>query len=88
MDNIKEIEKALEEIRGLVINLARSSNEETMDEADALAYLKVSKRCLANWRERGVLPFHKLGGKIYYFKPEIDDAIRTGKVKFKNTPKF
>lgn len=34
--------------------------------------LKCSKRTLANYRKKGILPFQRFGGKIYYRKKDID----------------
>lgn len=88
MINMKEIEKAIEELKELLSKYERPAEQVILDEADALAYLKVSKRCLSNWREQGVLPYHKLGGKIYYILSEILDAIKSEKIKSHIKPKF
>jgi hypothetical protein len=88
MNNIHELEKIIEELENLLSKYQIPAEQVIMDEADALVYLKVSKRCLSNWREQGVLPYHKLGGKIYYIQSEVLDAIKTGRIKIKHNPKF
>jgi hypothetical protein len=77
-----------DEIRGLVGKYERPANEVILDEADAIAYLKVSKRCLAKWRAEGILPHHKLGGRVYYILAEILDAIKSNRINPPINPKF
>jgi hypothetical protein len=88
MNNIHGFEKIIEELENLLSKYQIPAEQVIMDEADALVYLKVSKRCLSNWREQGVLPYHKLGGKIYYIQSEVLNAIKTGRIKIKYNPKF
>lgn len=70
----------LGELRNDLIEVIEKCNQPAdqilLDEADTLAFLKVTKRCLAKWRANGVLPYHKLGGKIYYIKSEIIEAVK------------
>lgn len=66
----------LEEFKDLLSRYERPANQILLDEADAISYLKVSKRCLAKWRSAGTIPAHKLGGKIYYIQSELIDAVR------------
>src|SRR5687767_14318904 len=71
----------IEEIRTLVSQIeqlktefqsARRPAEETILDHVALQEMpKVSKRTTAYWRERGVITFSKLGGKIYYRLSDI-----------------
>jgi hypothetical protein len=37
-----------------------------LDTAEVCKLLHVTKRTLANYRVKGILPFKKIGGKIYY----------------------
>lgn len=41
------------------------TNEELMD------FLKCTARTIANYRKKGILPFTKFGGKIYYKEEDI-----------------
>jgi hypothetical protein len=71
----------LGELKNELIELIEKCNQSPadqvlLDEADTLSFLKVTKRCLAKWRASGILPFHKLGGKLYYIKSEILDAVK------------
>lgn len=77
-----------DEIRGMVSKFERPANEVILDEADAIAFLKVSKRCLAKWRSEGVIPSKKLGGKIYYVLSELLDAIKNNNINPPIRPKF
>ncbi len=42
-----------------------------MDKQDVMQLLHISSGTLLNWRSEGILPYIKLGGKIYYYKPDI-----------------
>jgi len=83
-----ELKEFIDDVKEMMSQYQRPAEQVIMDEADAIFYLKVSKRCLSNWREQGVLPFHKLGGKIYYIQSEVLDAIKSGRIKIKNKAKF
>jgi hypothetical protein len=64
IDTVDDVKKALEKIR-------RPANETILDDVDVRGLLKVSKRTLAYWRERGIITFSKVGGKIYYRLSDI-----------------
>jgi hypothetical protein len=52
-------------------------SEDLLDTADAMAYLKVCRKTLVKYRKKG-LPFKKKeGGKIYYWKSEIDKFLKS-----------
>jgi helix-turn-helix protein len=49
----------------------RPPEEVIYDDVDLRNFLKVSKRTTASWREKGLITFSKLGGKIYYRLSDI-----------------
>ncbi len=64
--HIEELIKSVNELKETVASAARPAHEVIYDDVDLRNMLKVSKRTLAYWRERGLITFSKLGGKIYY----------------------
>ena len=45
------------------------------DNADMMQLFKVSSRTLQRWRDHGIVPFTKLGGKIYYLAKRVDQLM-------------
>lgn len=63
---IHELINTVSALKATLENILRPANEIIYDDVDLRNLLKVSKRTLAYWRERGMITFSKLGGKIYY----------------------
>lgn len=51
------------------------------DVSETCQVLKISKRTLQEYRNRGVLSFSKIDGKIYYCATDIEDHLNSNKVK-------
>ena len=51
-----------------------------MDNSDVFDYLHISKRTLQTWRDTGVIPFYKVGQKVWYKKSEIDAFLESTRV--------
>ncbi len=66
-----ELEELFKLIKFEVQQAKRPPEEVIYDDVDLRNYLKVSKRTTAYWRERGMITFFKLGGKIYYRLSDI-----------------
>lgn len=45
------------------------------DNADMMQLFNVCERTLQRWRDEGIVPFTKLGGKIYYLTQRIDQLM-------------
>ncbi len=57
---------------------------ETMNRQEAAAFLKITPGTLKNWVAQGKydVPFHKAGGRLIFFKAELEAWIRkSGKKK-------
>ena len=54
----------------------RPPEEVIYDDVDLRNFLKVSKRTTAMWREKGLITFSKLGGKLYYRLSDILSLIK------------
>jgi hypothetical protein len=46
-----------------------------LDNQDVMQLLKISPRSLQSYRDQGILPFTRLGGKIYYQAKAIEDLL-------------
>jgi excisionase family DNA binding protein len=57
-------------------NNPRFKNETWMTTADAMAYLKVSRRTLQRWCADKQIPFTFIGGTKYYPKEFIDHLLQ------------
>lgn len=45
------------------------------DNADMMRLFSVTARTLQRWRDDGIVPFKKLGGRIYYHAQQVDDLM-------------
>ena len=45
------------------------------DNADMMRLFNVTSRTLQRWRDEGIIPFRKLGGRIYYHAQQVDDLM-------------
>lgn len=54
---------------------------EWMDSQEIMELLHLSARTLQTWRSKGVLPFSKVGNKIFYKRCDLDELLQGG-VKF------
>jgi excisionase family DNA binding protein len=56
--------------------MAQSDNPSSlMSEREVALYLKVSARTIVNWRQRGIIPFFRIGRCIRYSRQQIDRAL-------------
>jgi excisionase family DNA binding protein len=46
-----------------------------MSEREVALYLKVSARTIVNWRQRGIIPFFRIGRTIRYSREQVDRAL-------------
>jgi DNA-binding transcriptional MerR regulator len=52
-----------------------------LDNQEICLRLHISKRTLASYREQGLLPYSKIGGKVYCRVSDIDDYLTTHTVR-------
>jgi excisionase family DNA binding protein len=57
--------------------MARNDNSPgpLMSEREVAEYLKVSTRTIVNWKQRGIIPFFRIGRTIRYSREQIDQAL-------------
>jgi Helix-turn-helix domain len=70
-EEIQNLIKTVKELKQNLENVIRPADEVIYDDIEFRNLLKVSKRTAAYWRERGIITFSKLGGKIYYRLSDI-----------------
>jgi excisionase family DNA binding protein len=46
-----------------------------MSEREVAVYLKASPRTIINWRQRGIIPYFRIGRSIRYSREQIDRAL-------------
>ncbi|NBI98142.1 helix-turn-helix domain-containing protein, partial [Parabacteroides goldsteinii] len=44
-----------------------------MDAQDVCLALGISKRCLQNYRDNGLIPYSSIGGKFFYREVDIQE---------------
>jgi len=49
------------------------------DKADLLMLLHISSRTLQNWRSKGIIPFTRIKGKIYYKETDVYELLEKGR---------
>ena len=52
-----------------------------LDVSETCQVLKISKRTLQEYRNRGVLSFSQINGKIYFCATDIEEHLKSHKVK-------
>jgi excisionase family DNA binding protein len=46
-----------------------------MSEPEVALYLKASARTIVNWRQRGLIPYFRIGRSIRYSREQLDRAL-------------
>jgi excisionase family DNA binding protein len=46
-----------------------------MSEREVTVYLRASVRTIINWRQRGLIPYFRIGRSIRYSREQIDRAL-------------
>lgn len=61
------------------INSLSSALDVFIDLQDVLLRTNISKRTLQRWRSNGILPYYKIGGKIFYNENEVKEVMEKHK---------
>ncbi|MBK5719527.1 helix-turn-helix domain-containing protein [Dysgonomonas sp. Marseille-P4677] len=77
---MKELLSLIEELKiyitkGIKNQKLSLSGEQFLDNNELCKILHVSKRCLQDYRDRGLLPFYKVEGKILYKTSDIQQLL-------------
>lgn len=57
------------------------NGERYLTEAELSERLKVTRRTLVEYRNSGILPFYRLGGRILYKENDILEILRSNKIE-------
>lgn len=52
-----------------------------LDKQDILQRMCISSRTLQQWRRKKILPYSRIGGKIYYKEADLLEVLEKGKVQ-------
>lgn len=85
---------AYQELRKLVSTLAAQMGDfqkkiappalgKWMDAQEVCLALGISKRCLQNYRDNGLIPYLNVGGKFFYREVDIQEILESGLAKRK-----
>ena len=78
IENIKadELLSRLDKLDGaiLALNLQQNENEFMTRREVALSY-KISVTKIHDWTKKGLLPHYRIGGKIFYKRCEVQQAL-------------
>lgn len=79
----KSLIKKLDEVKNCFSNSREkeSEEEEWLPSVEVLKLLKISKRTLQNYRERGILSYSQFGAKIYFKKTDIISHLEKNYIK-------
>ena len=81
MESIRQLNRVLSEINNhlkhieTLLNQPSRPGNDWLDHQDVCRRLRISKRTLDHYREMGLLPFSKLGGKVNYRGRGIDEYL-------------
>lgn len=91
--NIQRLEEAIKSIVKDAIHDAMPAKNKSrlIDTKQACEILGVSKRTLQGYRDRGIIPFCKIGTKVLYDEADLLNAIKafqaTSPVTYQNSKK-
>lgn len=56
-----------------------------MDAQEVCIALNISKRCLQNYRDKGLVPYSNIGGKFFYKETDIRQILEEGLIPTRKT---
>ncbi len=85
-DQFEKIEKSYKELKEIITSKAatQSLSDVYYDVQKTCFALSISKRTLQNYRDRGVLSYSQIGGKIYFKVADIEALLEKHYVKASN----
>ncbi|MCR4801092.1 MAG: helix-turn-helix domain-containing protein [Bacteroidales bacterium] len=57
-------------------NQSKSLSDDWLDNQDVTMQLHISLRTLQELRSKGVIPYTKLGNKVYYRRADIENLLK------------
>ena len=75
-----EMHTLIEWIRWNSRKFSQRLGEEWIDSQQAMTILKIKKRALQNLRDKGLLPFSTVHGKLYYKISDVEELLKSNYV--------
>ena len=57
-------------------NPADPTAEQPISQPEAVKFLGKSRQTLSSWRKKGIITGHTLGGRVYFLKSELLEALK------------
>jgi hypothetical protein len=73
-----EIDSLRQELKTEKAKTSKKLSETWFDNQEVMELLKISTRTLQNMRDTQVLPYSKVGGKIYYKARDVEKLLKEG----------
>jgi excisionase family DNA binding protein len=76
-ERLASLFRAMDELSEAIENMVRNSRpepgcEQYLTDKELSGLLKISRRCLQDYRTEGKIPFYRIGGKILYRAGDIE----------------
>ena len=71
----QDIVKQLQEINKKLSSKEKKPSEIWLDNQEVMQLLKVSRRCLQNYRDNNMLASSIIGNKLYYKMSDVEDLL-------------
>ena len=86
-----ELKDFIDEIDERIKKAHRPADELILDDTELCSLLHMSKRTSASIRHQKLLPYHKVGGKIYYLYSDVliflkKNRVEAGLQTYKSSP--
>lgn len=78
-DELKNlIEKSVSDAISRISKSAGKTNEveQPISQPEAIRFLGKSRQTLISWRKKNIISAHKMGGRIFYLKSELLNALK------------
>ena len=81
MEKFKHVHKPMTEVIKRLdrleerLNLVQPAGFSWLDSAEVCQMLHITKRTLAEYRFRGILPYSKLGGRVFFRLSDIENYL-------------
>jgi hypothetical protein len=75
---LESIEAMLEKMARMISkgNIPTSAEEVLLDNEEIMRRFKIADSTTKEWRKKGLLPYQKIGGKVFYHKADIESLIK------------
>ena len=83
-DQIKAIQKTLQELRDLSLEIKKRPDDNILDNNDLQKMLKISKRTLQTWRNERIIPYSQVNSKLFYRLSDVITMLNNKKISSNN----